>query len=343
MSLKNTLTLLTLIATLLVSQSVDAQVDIPSPRFRHLDVESTQNTRPLAEPGVFNYDAQLFAPLEFNNHDEREPNTGFYFTYDRIYAAINTGNIGGDTNYPTANDYNWGNVWNIGWMTDADDGWGIRYQKVHGIQFVNGQDILVSNPMLVDTDYSTVEINRMFRQSLQRGGYLEPYFGIKYFGVSDSTIEDTTQFLTQTAFNRFKQKVTNSAFGFHAGARYNRQTGRFRTTFDGSVLTAYNQQRLFATDIVTVGAATGVSETHIDDEAFAPAVDFRLEVAYALSRDVAVKVGFVSSYIWEGVARANLLTTNLNLNSNFGTGIGGGLLDGDMLATGFTFGFDWKR
>ena len=40
--------------------------------------ESSQNL-PLATPGLFDYDAQVFAPLEFTNGKEKKPNTGLFF------------------------------------------------------------------------------------------------------------------------------------------------------------------------------------------------------------------------------------------------------------------------
>ena len=88
----------------------------------------------------------------------------------------------------------------------------MTYQDSKGSYFTAGQDELVSNPMLVKTQLSTVELNRMFRQMLSDGGYFEPYIGARFMSVSDNTLEDTTQNINAVSIgNRFKQNATNNA------------------------------------------------------------------------------------------------------------------------------------
>jgi hypothetical protein len=166
----------------------------PSARFSPQSNEYPGNTRPLAEPGIFDYDGQMFAPVEFNNFEDRAPNTGFYFTVDRIYNSISRGgsrpdNGAGPTNAtPTGSDWQWGNRYNAGWMTDADSGWEAIYEYSSGSFFSAGSDVLVGNPMMVTTRYSNVEVNRTFRQHIKQGGYFEPYVGMRYLGLNDNTI-----------------------------------------------------------------------------------------------------------------------------------------------------------
>ncbi|MEZ6095099.1 MAG: hypothetical protein R3C03_12865 [Pirellulaceae bacterium] len=59
-----------------------AQVNVPSARFSPVQVQEAENTRPFAEPGVFDYDGQMFAPVEFTNFEERAPTSGLYATVD---------------------------------------------------------------------------------------------------------------------------------------------------------------------------------------------------------------------------------------------------------------------
>ncbi len=353
MALKHIFILGSLLATYLVSSTTNGQVNVPSPKFEHKSVESAESTRPFATPGVFDYDTQVFAPIEFTNGEEMKPNDGFYATYDRVYTSVSrAGHFSGvnGAEVSTGSDFIWGTRMELGWMSDSDDGWGLVYQHADGSYFTAGQDILVANPMLVTTKNANVELNKLFRQSLKNGGYFEPYVGGRYINVSDRTIEDTTQTLGGVVVgNRFKQNATNSAFGFQAGARFNNHRGRWRTTTDGAIATTYNQQRYFATDIANNRTATtntqGIIESYQSDQAFVPVLDFQFEMAYHISRDVALRTGVQAMYYWDGIARANTLTTSLNPNSAFNTSgaAGAGLFDDKFVSAGFIFGLEWRR
>ena len=348
MALKNTFIFGALLFSLVTSAVTEGQVNTPSPKFRHKAVESADSTRPFATPGVFDYDAQVFAPLEFTNGKEKEPTSGFVVSIDKTYTSVSRAAlIGTDTNtVKTGADYIWGTRYDLGWFSDDDDGWGITYQGAEGSYFTAGQDTLVANPMLVNMDVSTVEVNRLFRQSLKQGGYFEPYIGIRYMHVGDNTLEDTSQTVgTVQTFNRFKQNTTNNVFGFQAGGKYNQRRGRWRFTGDGALATAYNQQRYFATDITNASTGIqGISETYASDQAFVPIIDGQMEVAYNISRDISLRTGVQVVYAWNGIARANTLTTNLNPNSVFGAGGGAtGLFDDSHVSAGFLFGVEWKR
>jgi len=348
MGLKNTFIVGALFISLIAINSVDAQVNRPSARFGPTALEAAESTRPFAAPGVFDYDTRAFAPLEFTNGEEKEPNRGFYLTLDRTYTSVSRpGNIGVDsTSIQTGSTYIWGTRYDFGWFSDDDDGWGITYQNSGGIFFTNGQDSSVSQPMLVDMSFNTVEVNRLFRESLSGGGYLEPYLGVRFTNISDKTLEDTTQTLAGgLIFNRFKQEVTNNAFGLQAGGRYNVRRGRFRLTTDAAIATSYNQQRYFATDIGNTPAGVqGITETYFSDQSFVPILDGQFELAYSISRDLSIRLGVQGIYTWNGIARANTLTTAINPNSQFGLAASpAGLVDDGHLAAGFLFGIEWRR
>ena len=348
MGLKNKIIVCALFVSLVACNLASGQVDTPSPRFRPKALESADATRPLASPGIFDYDTRAFAPLEFTNGKQLEPSSGFYFTLDRTYTSVSrAGQIGIDTNsIQTGSEYIWGTRYNLGWFSDDDDGWGITYQNSRGSYFTNGQDVQVSQPMLVNMSFNTVEVNRLFRQSLSQGGYLEPYMGIRFVNISDRTIEDTSQLLGATTIgNRFKQTVTNNSFGFQAGGRYNARRGRWRITCDGALATSYNQQRYFATDISNAAnGVQGITETYFNDQSFVPVLDGQFEIAYNISRDIAIRLGAQGIYTWNGIARANTLTTNLNPNSAFGTSTAPqGLIDDGHVAAGFLIGVEWRR
>ena len=334
-----------------LSASVWAQ-EGPSATFSPQSNEYPGNTRPLAEPGIFDYDGQMFAPVEFNNFEERAPNTGFYFTVDRIYNSISRGgerdNPGQNapTNAtPGGSDWQWGNRYNAGWMTDADSGWEAIYEYSTGSFFAAGSDVLVSNPMMVTTRYSNFELNKTFRQHIQRGGYFEPYVGMRYLGLTDKTIEDVNLTIGGAqAGNRFKQQATNSAFGGHVGGRYNTNRGRFRYTADGALATMYNRQRYSGMDLLFQGTSVSTNEFNDSHTSFVPVLDTRFEVAYAITRDIGLRGGVQLQYMWQGMARSDNRTTAINPNSAFGAGGGQtGVFSESATVAGFSMGIEWKR
>jgi hypothetical protein len=356
MALKHILTVGSVLAAFVVGQlgTAHAQIHIPGARFEHRDLESSEETLPLATPGVFDYDAQMFAPLEFTNDDELEPRIGFYFSYDRTYLSLSSSpRIENDTNFiDTGNKFHWGTRYELGWMTEAENGWSIAYQQNRGNVYANGQDSLVLNPMLVTNNFASVEVNRVFRQAMTNGGTLEPYIGMRYFNVSDETLEDTNQDFVVgilPADNRFKQEAQNNAVGLHAGARFSRRSGRWRFTTDGAVTAAYNQQKYFASDIlreITPGGliVTSVSESSVEDQSFIPAIDLQFDIAFSVTRDITLKTGVQTMYLWDGINRVNTLTTGLNPNSILSGGVGAtSTNDNRYIAAGFVFGFEWRR
>ncbi len=362
MALKNYLMLGSLLAILMISEAAWGQVDIPSPKFQYKSVEQPKSTRPFATPGVFDYDAQMFAPIEFSNGEELGPRSGFFASYDRTVLSFQKGTqtIAGVDGPSTGNHYVWGTRIEAGWMTDVDDGWGLVYQYGNGITYASGQDISVPQPFLVDSQASDFELNKLFRQALNKGGYFEPYVGLRYYNMSDNTIQDTLQGVqggtaVGTPFiliagNRFKQNVTNSAIGGQAGARYNSRRGKWRLTSDGAIAMFYNQKRLFATDITTASIPNQFqqiySETYDANQSFVPMLDLQLDLAYNLTRDISLRGGLQLNYLWNGIARANTAPTNLNPNSIYTTvGTAGAGLNQDVsfITAGFLFGVEWRR
>ena len=358
MALKNILTATALLAALFVGQldRANAQgLHIPGARFTHREIEQPEETSPFATPGVFDYDAQVFAPLEFLSEDQLEPRNGFYLSYDRTYLSVSKAprlSSASTNNIDLGSNFIWGTRYNFGWFSESDAGWSLSFQDNRGNSFANGQDILVTNPMLVTTGFTSVEINRRFRQALSSGNTLEPYIGLRYFNVHDETLEDTNQdfvvgFLP--ADNRFRQEANNNMVGFQAGARHSRRSGRWRFTTDGALSANYNQQEYFATDIlneITPGGAIAqsISETSVEDQSFVPALDVEFDIAFNVTRDITLRTGVQAAYLWTGINRANTLTTGLNPNSILSGGIGAtDTNDTRFLAAGFIFGFEWRR
>lgn len=338
-----------LLATLCCSLA-SGQTTVPGSRFRPLPAESPEATAPLVEFGAYDYDAQMFAPYDLRELDEPRGPIGFYFTYDRIYTNVSRAGVqpnvfvGDEQLVPTGNDFMWGNRFESGVMNENGAGWGGEYTRTSGSYFSAGQDILVGNPFMTTTAAHNLKLNRVFRQDLQAGGWIEPYFGFRYLGVSDNTIEDSIVNFNGTDFNtRFKQNATNSAFGGHVGARHVRKMGRWGWSTDASLAATYNAQSYLTTDILTTGATISIFETTFENSNFCPALDIRADLSYALTRDLAFRLGGQVLYIWDGVNRANTLPSIFNPNSAVGPGGTPGIFTESFVTAGFNFGVEWKR
>ena len=347
-----------LLAALTSGYTAQAQVNVPSAEFEHRALERPSTNRPFATPGIFDYDAQVFAPFEFTNDRQKEPNTGFFFTMDKTYTSVSrSGTDSEDDPFQSSgNHYLWGTRYEAGWMNDSDDGWQLGYQNSSGAYNTNGQDVIVANPMTVGNRFATFEINRIFRQQLSQGGYFEPYVGFQYLNFNDKTTQDLAQTVGLVdGTNRFKQEVDNNAFGVHAGARFNKRFGRWRFTTDGAIATTYNQQSYFSTDLFQSGATidadgnivagtVDIDESNTTDQSFVPVLDLQFEMAYNISRDISLRAGVQTLYAFDGVARANTLLDSLNPNSVFGPGGPGADINSESyIAAGFIFGFEWQR
>lgn len=313
------------------------------------DIGPTPEVNGTFETSMFDYDAQMFAPLTLDEIEgPREKNNGFSFTYDRTYLSVSRPDATSVVNAAAVskgNDFIWGNRFDLGYMQDCDKGWTVNWLNSEGSFFSNGQDALISNPMITRTTLANVEVSRLFRQRLSNGAWLEPYFGVRYQGINDETLEDTVvSFLTTNDSNRFKQRTKNDAFGAHIGSRYARSYGRWTLRTDAALAASYNSQSHMASDLVFSGASVTVFEATFDDNSFTPTLDLSCDVAYSLTRDIALRAGVQALHVWDGVVRADTRPTGLNPFSAFGVGEAvTGLRDQSFTAVGFTFGLEWRR
>lgn len=343
MAFNRLLTVSALLVVVSIPNLVFGQVHIPSARFSPQPLEEVENTRPFAAPGVFDYDAQIFAPLEFGNGKQLGPKTGFFASYDRGNTSISNSAANTSNNYGQTNRYS------FGWMTTEDEGWEFLYEQTDASTFVNGQDAIVGNPTLLNSSFANVQANRVYRQVLKNGSWLEPYLGFRFMNLNESTIQDTPLLTIAGAAgsSRFTQSLSNNAFGAHVGGRYTQRRGRWRLSSDVSLATTYNNQNLRATDIFTpFGGVQAVSVFAEGDEGFVPALDYRLEIGFNFTRDFGIRGGAGFVFLWDGIARANTLTTLANPNSAFGAppdGVIAGLEDDSTIAAGYSLGFEWRR
>ena len=298
---------------------------------------------PLALPGVFDYDTQLFAPLEFTNGKEKDPNTGLYFELSKTYLSLERAarfdSIQGRES-SNGTEFYTGTRYELGWYNEQDQGWNASFAKTEGTFFVNnGSGFLGGTPTIGNVRLTTVELNRTFRQTTSRGGVFEPSFGLRYNWMRDRITDNGINTLGNN--NIFVQNASNTAFGIQVGARLSKRRGRWRFTYRGNVAATYNQQRLDIDDVI----AGGFADLSITDQSFVPILDGTLEATYNVTRDLSLKLGVQGSYIWNGVLRANTETLSGNglaLGANPGTPA---FLanDENYVAAGFVFGMEFRR
>lgn len=175
---------------------------------------------PFIEPDEFDPDLQFFAPAEVGDFGGGDPpNTGFYFTYDRMY--INASRPDGDPSFDnTGNgDFGWGNRCDVGYMTCDNVGWGASIWHLDGPNELLGvnqerlgrfntdddppgsgdepvlnnrnngttfaRTIFVADSLNV-IKVSNFEINRTWRRKqFHNGAVLEPFIGVRFMTVKD--------------------------------------------------------------------------------------------------------------------------------------------------------------
>ncbi len=297
----------------------------------------------------FEYDAQLWAPWDVTSLDGFQRfQSGFYAELGFAYYSVGRPKAipGQDPRqFNTGSDYHWARDCEAGWYhSTKDHGWAINWFDLEGITFVNGSNIVIPNPMLLRTRIDQVQVNRQFRQRLSNGGWIEPYFGARYYGLNDETNEDGS--LTPITAYRFEQKVKNSAFGGHVGTRYFRNYRRFRFSSDIAVGALYNNQNYFTSTFlqnVVTTAITNFEGTNQDNDVV-PVLDLKVDFTFFLTRDISLRGGAGLQYIWQGIARADIRNPFINPNSGFsGLPFPRTVNSEDLVAAGFSFGIDWKR
>ena len=422
MSLR-TFVVLSALLSVFTIQHAQGQNYIPGPRFGDRAIEDVDNTAPFATPGVFDYDMQVFAPFELTSDEEIDPNCGYYLTLDKTLLNVSRSDRKGTSRVdtPIGNDWNWGERFQFGYMSEADSGWQVGWQQVDGAYYSQGaqdEDFrfigftadgsstagealtgfgtrlldLGDGSNLLNTQasefghsdsfsnqFNVGELNRVFRQQLKAGGYLEPYVGIRYTGVRDNSRQDQVlQFIGDDAQapanldqvgHRFRQEVSNSAFGFQAGARHNRRAGRWLLSADTALAGSYNQQRYNTSDIFFIDREREfLRENYLSNNSFVPTLDLELGASFNITRDITIRGGTQFMYLWDGIARVNSAPADLNPNSfasdpatriqryqsfpdslvlegplpqtDLGTA---GITNESYIAAGFTFGVEWRR
>jgi hypothetical protein len=180
---------------------------------------SAQRHSPFIDFGYFEPDFQFFAPAEVGDFGgEEPPNTGVYFDYDRLYLNCTRPENEASLDSPYEGDFSWGNRYEIGYMTEEDNGWQaiVEHYIVDMTEtlfqerldrFNDDDDLAGGNPdpILQDRNprhydlrtslnsarYSSLELNKVWRRkTFHHGGILEPLIGFRSMNFRDQYIRD---------------------------------------------------------------------------------------------------------------------------------------------------------
>ncbi len=197
-------------------------------------VACAQQFGPFIEPDSWSPDLQFFAPAEVSEYGNGEPeNTGFYFTYDRMYLFVKRPDGAPSLDSGHGSDPAWANRFDLGFMTEDNVGWLVSVTDSAGPngRFVTetpkipasstntgggggGGTTTTTTQTLPQRDvnwqitqylnvgsFNSVEIDRVWRRKeFHGGGVFEPLAGIRYINFNDFGRRDN--------FARFAEDAT---------------------------------------------------------------------------------------------------------------------------------------
>lgn len=306
---------------------------------------------------------QPFAPLDISDFDGPSPvRGGFFAQYSRTFLSVSRPNPSGTINrnfFPNGSDFQSGNKFHAGFMSDGGAGWDATYSRTSGLFFSRGGSEQVALPMLTETTIQGFALNRSFRQPLSKGGFIEPYFGVRYTYFSDKTNQDNETLVNDDAdtpldptddtlvdgIDRFRQEARNSIVGGGVGFRIYQARGRWQWKTDVGLSGGYNSQTYNESDEIYLGSELlDVVERNRSDSFFTPQLDAGAELTYGITRDISLRAGAQIAYFWGGLNRANTLEADLNPHSVSGPSIGSVAIDQQSATVaGFSLGLEWRR
>lgn len=345
------------------------------------------------DPQAWEYDMSPFTPLDVSEYGGGpKSKAGYYARYDRTYMSLSRPDGGGpgngfatftpvstplslvipgtavalqpgpnSPNVPIGNDFVYGNHFNFGYTDCNGTGWDVDYMKSEGGFYSGAGGVEVQNPAFTSTKLNQLSLNRVFRSDLSRGGYVEPYVGVKYLGVNDSFTQGTQEFalininapasavddVLQFANTRFRQKASNTAVGGHLGMRYSKQHGRWNLGSNMNMSALYNSQRASASTSVvfpTNNLQFNSAQSRGNGNSFVPVLDLGVTSTYEITRDISLRMGAEVIYVWDGLTRVNTLPARMNPNLALDSaGFPIAVTQENMTLAGFSLGIEWRR
>jgi len=283
-----------------------------------------QRVQPFG-PVDFDVDTQPFAPVDVNQLGGPMPaNTGFFFTYDRLYTSMNRSNDFVQDDF--GGDDSWGNRYEIGYMSDESvhfdgSGWLVsvlhidgpklkpdREDYIYQVGTVNGRpfgfydETAFRERPLNNASAGGVEVLKTWRtKPLHYGSYIEPMIGVRWFYLKDKGYRQVPRafgfdFLDlpdpMVFFDDAADDARNDLVGPEVGLRWFKQNERWIVAAEGRFLAAANMR-----------------STNFDreqDVQFSPLAEIRFEATYEVFRHAALRVGYSGIFVPSHVTRSNV-------------------------------------
>lgn len=178
----------------------------------------------------------------------------------------------------------------------------------------------------------SLELNKGFRQkTLHNGLVLEPFFGFRYINFTDYFVRESilSGLGGPTSF-RAAGNADNNIFGGQLGIRAHAHRGRWLLSGEARMLTAFNYQS-FSERLLREESFVGEDETirfkHedlllFDKHELSLASELRIEAAFQVTRDIALRGGVTVLHFSRGVARGADADNDESMNL---AGVTGGL------------------
>jgi hypothetical protein len=317
-------------------------------------------------------DMQLFAPPDLSTYGDYHPNTGPWFSYERLYwtishpgyALIGTPDNPGlsdNSNQFIGSNWVWGNRFEFGyWLESNDDnGWMATVLKTNDQQakplmngithvgFLNAAGVPVQVTFPANGEFTNVtrmtgvELLKTYRYDPDdRWGIWEMYYGARFLQVHDRfSFSNPFTDTPGPGQDQFSLGIDNNIVGPEIGTRWSNKRGRW--TFDSQVrfMAGANFE-----DSNEYGAmATGTFPLHnfyksANNVEFAPVGEFRVDATYQLSKSFALKVGY-TAIAMTGIGRSSQRIDYQEPDL--------GIIDGNtrdhLFANGLTFGFEFNH
>ena len=315
---------------------------------------SGQHYQPFGELDM-HYDLQLFAPPIIDEYGD-EPvvaNYGWFADYNRAYLKLSR-----PDNLPShfQEDGTWGNIWNIGYMTEENHGWLmsiLNINRTNVAQFtavtdIQGNEFILQNNLNAG-QYNGFEINKTFRAHVgQHGAYFEPFGGFRYANfkedlLTQTLVVDDPAFPLVEVATGTRGIVHNNMFGGQIGLRSYMRRGYWIISSEIRAFGQVNYQEASAvqTQVVTIDDGLGgflvqnpvITRSDEDFQEFVVGGELRVGAAYELTREVRINAGLELLHLGRGIGRGfdEDLFTSAFVN------------DGAATYAGFFFGFEVNR
>jgi hypothetical protein len=300
------LCLSTAVACFSLAPSARAQVFLEGGEF-----SAAGTTTPFTT--AFDNDLEFLTPFEdsgFGNF-AAEP-VGWFGNYNRLYWNVSPP----EDSQKADGDFGWGNRFDFGFMTPDRSGWLVDIVGMSG-----------PNLPTNSSEMSGFEVDRMWQMPLENGTMLMPNFAVRYMNIIDRTLPMNHPRFGTVGSAGNNSPTKNNIIGGQVGLGWQMRRGAWVVDTNAKMFVAENFQ-VFTTQVFNPNdPANFASGPGTSRREFVPCGELNLNIAYSLTRDIAMNLGWDMIYMGSGIARQGQVEAN----------------DESMMYNGLGFGITFNR